>query len=136
MAIILRTDICLYSRNTLFHKNRYIAICFLFFQVLIQKSCVLLLLSTSDYSFFFCCYHSLFYMLLFFDRLDSPRKVIVAGVYTMPVNICFLLVLFFGQKFLSQGLNLRHSSDLSRCTDTRLLTYCATKELPMSVNIC
>ena len=33
-------------------------------------------------------------------------------------------------KFLGQGLNLRHSSDLSCCNDARFLTRCTTGELP------
>ena len=32
-------------------------------------------------------------------------------------------------KFLDQGSNLRHSSDLSHCTDARSLTWCTTREL-------
>ena len=73
------------------------------------------------------------YFALILGRLPS---LLVFSVPNLPSSLYFILFYFFSGcacgmwKFPSQGLNLCHTSHLSRCSDdARSLTHCASRDL-------
>ena len=80
---------------------------------------------------------SSFYIKVAFHSFCLHSIFILLHLYTKRGLCVFLLLLLFGlihgiRKFLSQGLNLCHSSNPSHCIDNAgSLTCCTTRELPV-----